>query len=148
MDPVLRAFGEKVAALAPTMRPGLLEASRFKLMRTRAPAASRAPMPGISAKTSMVHPSMQQPSESMTPKKWRQVAKDIPVAALAGGLGYGIGRTLAEVIGEKTVGHALEAGGRPGWVRALPIATAVLSAGGAFAASRAREAMKERRDKA
>ena len=38
--------------------------------------------------------------ERMTRAKWRQAAKDVPVAILAGGLGYGIGRTLTELIGK------------------------------------------------
>lgn len=184
MDPVFDTFGEKVAALTPMVRPGLLERSQFKLMRTRAPSAPRAPMPGtfgISTKTAvgvddistvvhedplpsthkglarkktaMVHPSMQAPSETMTREKWKQTFKDVPISILAGGVGYGIGRTLAEVIGEKTVGKIMVEGGgtlnatmRPGWVKAIPFVTAALTAGGAYAGSRLREGLKKRRE--
>lgn len=175
MDPVLAAFGEKVAALTPMVRPGLLERSQFKLMRTRAPSAPRAPMPGtfgIATKTavaiqdsttishedplpstfkglarkkeSMIHPSQQVPSETMSSAKWKQTLKDVPLSILAGGLGYGIGRTLTEVIGESIA----KGGTRPGWAKALPVAAGALSMAGALAARRAQEGLKKRREEA
>lgn len=175
MDPVFDAFGEKVAALTPMVRPGLLERSQFKLMRTRAPTAPRAPMPGtfgIATKTAvaiqdsttashedllpstfkglarkkeaMIHPSQQVPSETMTPGKWKQTFKDVPLSILAGGAGWGIGHTLATVIGE----NIAKGGTRPGWLKAVPIASGMLSMAGAYAGSRAREGLKKRREEA
>jgi hypothetical protein len=181
MNPVFDTFGEKVAALTPLVRPSLLERSQFKLMRIRTPSVSRAPIPstfgkiavGIDdistvvhedplpsthkrlarKKTAMIHPSMQVPSETMTKEKWKQTFKDVPISILAGGLGYGIGRTLAEVIGEKTVNKIMtESGGmpnaavRPKWVKAMPLVMAALTAGGAYAGSRLRETLKKRRE--
>jgi hypothetical protein len=175
MDPLMNAFGEKIAALTPLVRPGLLERSQFKLMRTRAPSAPKAPMPGkfgISTvtktsvaqcdsiteshedplpstnkglkKKAMVHPSAQHASETMSPAGWKQTFKDVPLSILAGGLGYGIGKTLAEMIGER----AAAGGQRPGWLKAVPLGLAATSAAGAFAASRAREGLKKRREAA
>lgn len=169
MDLVMDAFGEKVAALTPTVRPGLLERSQFKLMRTRAPSVPRAPMPGqfrISTitKTSVagdnsvteshedplpstfkgLKKKAMHPGEPMSSKGWKQTFKDVPFSILAGGLGYGIGRTLAEVIGE----HVAAGGQRPGWLKAVPIGLGVASATGAYATSRAREGLKKRREAA
>lgn len=96
----------------------------------------------LGLKVSMVHPSVQGASETMTPGKWKQTIKDVPFAVLAGGLGYGIGRTLAEVIGEA----AASTGQRPGWAKAVPIATTALGVAGAFASSRSRDGLKKRRE--
>lgn len=143
MTPEFAAFSAKVSALA----PGLLEKSRFKLMKTRAPSAPMAPMPGtfgISTKLAMVHPEAQVASERMSSKKWKQVMIDAPASIAAGGVGYGIGRVLTELIGE----NMAMGGQRPPWVKHAPKALAALSMAGAFAGTQLRNTMKQRREEA
>ena len=85
-----------------------------------------------------------EPVETMSASKWKQTAKDVPLAILAGGVGYGIGRTLAEVIGE----NAAASGQRPGWLKAVPLATSALGALSAYSASQARDGLRKRREAA
>ena len=82
--------------------------------------------------------------ERMTRAKWRQAAKDVPVAILAGGLGYGIGRTLTELIGK----HVVASGGTPPWLKAMPAGLAIAGAAGGYFSAKSRASMKERREAA
>jgi len=59
--------------------------------------------------------------EHMTGAKWKQTAKDLPLVILASGIGYGLGRSAAELIGEKL----MRTGQRPSWLGALPTAMSV-----------------------
>lgn len=127
MDPVFAACLEKIAESTTASHEDLLPTT-FK---------------GLRKKQSMIHPSMQEVSETMSPAKWKQTAKDVPLSILAGGLGYGIGRTLAEVIGDRVA-----TGGRPAWMKAVPAVMAGVSMAGAYAASRSRDGLKRRREEA
>ena len=82
--------------------------------------------------------------EQMTPAKWKQTLKDVPIAMLAGGVGYGIGRTLAEAIGKGVA----DTGSKPGWLKAVPYAAGAISGVGTYAGMRVRETLKERREAA
>jgi hypothetical protein len=129
--------------MKPMLQPGLLQRTQAKLMKPPKPPVPAVPRPGsfgISTKTAM------QGTEYpvMSSAKWKQTAKDLPIAVLGGGLGYGIGKTLAEIIGERIA----RTGERPGWLKALPAGIAVGGAVGAYASSRAREALANRREKA
>jgi len=172
-----RGFGEKVAALAPMVRPGLLERSTFKLMKPARLVSAKTPTPGsfgistvtktsgpvqdstvachedllpttfkglAKKKTAMIHPEAQQVSEGMTPAKWKQTLKDVPLSIVAGGLGYGIGRTLTELIGE----HIAATGNKPAWLKAVPAGVAFLSTATAMTGSHLREGLKRRREEA
>jgi|GEM_PF-6415513 len=140
---------QKISALTPMLRPGLLEKSQMKLMRSRAAAVPSAPMPGsfgikTVTKTSMVRPDLQGLSETMSPAKWKQTAKDLPLAILATGAGYGIGKTLAEVMGERLV----QTGMKPPWLQAMPKVLAGVGLVGVLASSMARDGMARRREQA
>lgn len=132
-DPVFDAFGEKIA----TAIQDSTTASHEDLLPSTFKGLAR-------KKESMVHPSQQVPSETMSPAKWKQTLKDVPLSVLAGGVGWGIGHTLAQMIGE----NIARTGTRPGWTKAIPIATGALSMAGAYAAGRAREGLKQRREEA
>ena len=95
-------------------------------------------------KKAMVHPSAQQASETMSPAKWKQTFKDVPFSIFAGGVGYGIGRTLADVIGE----NVARTGKRPGWLKAVPAAMAGATMLGAFTSTHLREGLRKRREAA
>lgn len=92
-------------------------------------------------KKAMVHPDMQHASETVSPAGWKQTLKDVPIAMLGGGVGYGIGKTLAEIIGDSVA----RGGVRPGWLSAMPVVTAGLSALGAFSAAQSRHGLAQRR---
>jgi hypothetical protein len=78
--------------------------------------------------------------EKMSPSKWRRTAQDAPVAVLASGLGYGIGRTLAEVIGKGP--------SAPTWAKSLPAIATGVSLVGAYAGLMARDELARRRAEA
>lgn len=102
---------------------------------------------GEAVKEAMMDPNMDPNFDKPKPLSsagWRRAAKDIPIAALASGAGYGVGRTLAELWGERTV----QKGQQPAWIKHLPIGLGIIGMAGGFASSRAREIMKKRRDEA
>jgi len=106
--------------------------------------SSRKTQRELMKKQSMVHPDVQHASETLSPAGWKRTLKDLPVAAIGGGIGYGIGRTLAEIIGDSVA----RSGQRPGWLAAMPVVTGGLSLVGALAAAQSRHAMADRREEA
>ncbi len=80
----------------------------------------------------------------MTSAKWKQTLKDIPVAILASGVGYGVGRTMAELVAKRLV----ETGERPGWLRALPVATSIGGGALAMGHAAAQSKLRNRREAA
>lgn len=86
--------------------------------------------------------------EVMTAPKWRQTLKDVPVSIVAMGLGYGIGKTVTEAVGERVARKAQQTGQVPGWVGKVPVATAVLSGAAAYGTAQWREHLKDRRNAA
>lgn len=86
--------------------------------------------------------------EAMTPASWKQTAKDVPIAILASGLGYGLGATASHYLGEH-LGKSIEASGkRPAWLRYTPMAMSAISGLGALGQSRVRELLRARREQA
>lgn len=81
--------------------------------------------------------------EALDGPAWRQTLKDFPVAVLATGVGYGLGKTLAEV-----AKHRASSGSMPGWAKYVPQTMAAVSMVGALASSRARGILKDRREEA
>lgn len=79
-----------------------------------------------------------QEYETMSAKKWKQTAMDVPAAVISSGVGYGIGRTLAEMIGR-------DIPGTPTWVKALPAVTTGVGLLGSFAGMKVRDHLKQRR---
>lgn len=94
-------------------------------------------------KVAMLPPSPDV-GEPMSPEKWKQTLKDVPIAMLASGVGYGIGRTLSEVIGKSVA----EGGTKPGWLKAVPYAATAIGGLGTYAGLRARHILKARREAA
>lgn len=83
--------------------------------------------------------------EKMDAAKWKQTAKDLPVVIAAQGVGWGIGKTLAD----KYEQRALRSGGpAPKWVRHAPAIAGALNSVGAYALGRSRAELKERREAA
>jgi len=91
-------------------------------------------------------PSGPVPVESMSPNKWKQTLKDLPVVILTGGIGYGVGKTLAEVVGERIARNVASGAPRPEWLKYVPVGTALLSVLGAYSSSMVREGLKRRRE--
>lgn len=82
--------------------------------------------------------------ETMDGPAWRQTMKDFPIAVLGTALGYGIGKTIAEVVSR----HLAPGVPAPGWVKFAPQAMAGVSALSSIAAARTRGILKDRRDAA
>lgn len=87
-------------------------------------------------------------AEKMDRESWKQTAKDVPVVVASTGLGYGVGRTVAEEIGKRTAKRALETGKKPGWLKHVPLATSMASSVGSYALGRSRGQLKHRREEA
>lgn len=79
--------------------------------------------------------------EEMNKARWIQAAKDLPLVMLGTGLGWGVGKTVADAAAP----HLGAAGKMAPY---LPGAIAMLSAGGSYMLGQQREAMKGRRDAA
>lgn len=129
--------------MKPMLQPGLLQRTQAKLMKPPKPPVPAVPKPGsfgISTKTAMQDPRYPV----MSSQKWKQTAKDLPIAILGSAAGYGIGKTLAEIIGDRVA----RTGQKPGWLKAVPAGLAITGALGAYASSRARETLEDRREKA
>jgi len=86
--------------------------------------------------------------ERMDRAKWVQTAIDLPLVIGATGLGYGVGRTLADRLGERTAREALRTGRKPGWIKHLPLATSIMGSVGSYALGRSRAEMRSRREEA
>jgi len=84
--------------------------------------------------------------EEMTKAKWKQVAKDVPVVALGSGLGYATGKLLTEQAVKRMGGSSPKT--RQFLNYAMPMASTMVSATGAYALGRQRELMRQRREKA
>ncbi len=79
--------------------------------------------------------------EAMDGPAWKQTIRDVPVAVLASGIGYGIGKTVADYMAPRVL-----AGKAPALMRALPTIAAGASFATSMAASRLQGVLKERRD--
>lgn len=91
----------------------------------------------------MSTPIKGQAVESMDRAAWHQTLKDFPVAVLATGIGYGLGKTMAEIAKRRMV-----SGSAPAWVKYAPQTLAAVSALGSIAASRTRGILQDRREDA
>jgi hypothetical protein len=90
----------------------------------------------------------KQAAEKMDRESWKQTAKDLPVVIAGTGLGYGLGRTLAEEVGKRTAKKVVEGGKPPGWLKHVPLATSLASSASSYAFGRSREALRKRREEA
>lgn len=124
MDPVFAAFGEAIDKTAIDV-PSLT-------------CAHEDPLPQRKTKKAEAEP------ETMSKAKWKQTLIDVPLSIAAGGIGYGIGRTLAEVIGERVA----ITGMKPGWLRAMPYVAGGASMLGTLAANQVRTGLRKRREEA
>lgn len=79
--------------------------------------------------------------EAMDGPAWRQTLKDLPVTVLSTALGYGIGKTMADV----AMKHLSTQATMPSWMRFAPHVVGAVSS---IAAARTRGILKERRDAA
>lgn len=87
-----------------------------------------------------------EPYEKMDKHKWKQTAIDLPVVVGSAAAGYGISKTIADRIAEKS----LKAGKPiPAIIaRNMPMITSGLTAAGGYMAGRVRGGLKERREDA
>ena len=76
--------------------------------------------------------------ERMDRDRWKQTAKDLPIAILGAGLGYGVGKTVGQ--------HLKQNPSR--LTKALPAALAIGGAAATFGTQKLRRHMRERRDEA
>lgn len=86
--------------------------------------------------------------EGMTKRKWMQTAIDLPIVIGSQALGYGIGRTAAEIAKKRALKTMGETGVPPAWVKHVPLGMSILSGIGSYALGRAHDTMKERREQA
>lgn len=86
-------------------------------------------------------PARGQQVESMDGPAWRQTLKDFPVTVLASALGYGVGKTMADI----AVRHLSTQSTMPAWAKFAPH---VIGAVSSVAAARTRGILKDRRDSA
>ena len=84
--------------------------------------------------------------EEMSKGKWKQVLKDVPMAALGGAIGYGVGHTAVEYLIPKMLkaSPALEGP----LMRAIPAATAAAAGLTSYLMLRQHRLMKDRREQA
>lgn len=82
--------------------------------------------------------------EVMDAPAWKQTVKDLPVAVLAGAIGYGVSRTALELYGN----HLMRTGQKFPLAKATPQIVAALTAGLSIAQARQRGILKDRRDQA
>jgi hypothetical protein len=82
--------------------------------------------------------------DAMNREKWIQTAKDVPIVILGTGLGYGLGKTVAEEVGKRL---ALS-GQKPEWLKYAPPAMAAISSLSSYALGRSRAEMQKRREQA
>ncbi len=143
--PLLTAFVDELEkmGMTPITRTGSLRAASAKLMGVKPPRPPGPPKPGsfgISIKKAQ-----REAPERMSPAGWKQTAIDLPLVIGASGLGYGIGKTIADSVGESAARRAVQTGVKPKWVKHAPLAASVLSSIGAYALGRTRAKLKERR---
>lgn len=55
-----------------------------------------------------------QQYEEMNTPRWKQVAKDAPAVVLGSAVGYGIGKVIAEELGERAARQAMQQGAAAG----------------------------------
>lgn len=82
--------------------------------------------------------------EHMTGAKWKQTAKDLPLAIFASGIGYGLGRSAAELVGERLA----RTGERPGWLGAMPTTLAIGSGLATLGNAHLQSVLRNRREAA
>jgi hypothetical protein len=146
-----QAFSEEVksAALQRLVRPGILRETSEKLVQTSPTLKGvlpKVPKPGsFKIKESNVRGPWapeRMPEEKMDKQRWKQTAKDLPLVIAATGIGYGLGRTGAELAAKRLT----KKGPVAGFAKHLPMVASMASSAGAYALGRARGKMKERRD--
>lgn len=137
--------------MQPLIRPGALRRASAKLMghdlRTVTPKTPKPGSFGIATKTSSKGYGPQPHQyETMDRAKWKQTAKDLPLVALAGGAGYGVGKTIGDAIGEAMATRGVKASPM---VRALaPMIGSGLTAAGGYLFGQTRAQMRQRREEA
>ncbi len=72
---------------------------------------------------------------------WKQSLKDLPIAMAATGIGYGIGKTVADAIAD----NLHRTGQRPNWLKYMPAVAAALPVGFNLASRATRNVLLERR---
>lgn len=82
--------------------------------------------------------------EEMTGPRWKQTMRDVPGVIAAGALGWGLGATALELVGDRLA----RTGNRPAWLGYIPPAMALASAVTPIAQDRIRTLLRERRDRA
>lgn len=82
-------------------------------------------------------------ADVMTPAKWKQTLRDMPVVIGAGAVGWGVGRTLADVVAERYAGPTATSG-----AKYAPLLGNILSASAGYAAGRMQSELRKRRDAA
>ncbi len=82
--------------------------------------------------------------ETMTRAKWKQTLKDVPLSILAMGVGFGVGKTIADVAGERLA----RSGSQPGWLKAVPMGLAAAGGASVFARTMVRDRLRARREAA
>lgn len=128
-------------------------------VRTSAPKLAEYSQPGVvnaDSKTTAEEYVAPEPrplrrkeaAEKMDRESWKQTAKDMPVVVAGTGLGYGLGRTLAEEVGKRTAKKVVEGAKPPGWLKHVPLATSLASSVSSYAFGRSREALRKRREEA
>lgn len=86
--------------------------------------------------------------DRMTKAKWIQTAIDLPIVIGSQALGYGIAKTMAEVLRKKTIQDMQQGKPPPGWLKHLPMGMGMVSSLGAYALGRAHDTMRARREEA
>ncbi len=144
MTSELTSFADELTkvGIAPILRTNTLRTAAAKMMGVKPPKVPKPPTQGsFKIKTKLSY-------ETMSPAKWKQTAKDMPVVIGATGVGWGIGKTIADVAGEKMFAKAMRTGKKPAFLKHAPLVTGALSGLGTYAMMRTREEMKNRREAA
>lgn len=89
-----------------------------------------------------------QQYEEMNTPRWKQVAKDAPAVVLGSAVGYGIGKVIAEELGERAARQAMQQGAHPNWIRAVPPVAMASATLGTLASLHLHHKLKQRRDAA
>lgn len=129
------------------MHAASLRAFRVELIKL---AAEKRPNPQAAMPSQNIPlpipPPPTGPMEGMTGASWKQTAKDLPVAILAGGAGWAVGRTVGDLLGEHFAkSPEIKADIKNNYA---PLAASVLASIGSYAWGRQREILRQRRAQA
>lgn len=143
---LLRQELEKGAAL----QSGMLQRASAQLMKAPKPAMPKPPgtfgiRDAMKSAAFVPSPDPARP-ERMTPAKWKQTAKDLPLIIGASGLGWGLGKTIGDLAGEHLARHGVPP--NPAAAKYAPLVGSVLASGASYALGRSRGIQAERRDAA